>query len=216
VVDSPKREESSPPPVRTRRRRHQPGPRPPRRRFWSAARRRSRRCWRARSAARSGGNSMVSRRSPPGGCRRGGGDDDRQRRSTVRPDGPGSKQAPTVSGAAGWMGLGGLCAWRGLLSCSGGSGGAPRAGRPGHHRVKGPHLTAVELRHLASLPPLALREPVGQRHVLELPRALSWPGVPGVRRPVGCATYAGTDPAIPKPYNYGCGDGSGQTIMCGR
>jgi hypothetical protein len=108
---------------------------------------------------------MVRRRSPRGGRRYYGGDDDLQRRSTVRPDGPDSKQAPTVIGAARRMGLGGWCAWTGLLSCSGGSGGAPRAGRPGHHRAKGPHHTAVELRHLAGLPVLALREAVSQRYV---------------------------------------------------
>jgi hypothetical protein len=119
---------------------------------------------------------MVRRRSPRAGRRYCGGDDDLQRRSTVGSDGPDNKQAPTVTGAARRMGLGGLCAWTGLLSCSGGSGGAPRVGRPGHHGAKGPHRTAVELRHLAGLPALALREPVSQRYVLVMLPGPLWAG----------------------------------------
>jgi hypothetical protein len=155
---------------------------------------------------------MVSRRSPSGGLRRGDADDDLQRRSTVRPDGPGSKQAPMVTGAARWMRQGGRCAWTGLLSLQvvrrRPVGGAtwPSSGQK-------PHCTAVELRHLAGRQAASLREPVCRRYVLVSPPALSWPGVPGVLRPMRCATYTGTDPAIPKPYNYRCGDGSGQTIM---
>jgi hypothetical protein len=71
---------------------------------------------------------MVSRGSRLGGRRHSGGDDDLQPQSTVRPDGPDSTQAPTVTGAEKWMRLGGLCAWTGLLSSSGGVGGPTGGG----------------------------------------------------------------------------------------